>query len=511
MALWAGQLMTTYLHMPHLFLLLLLVPIAGMAQRVTHGPVTGAMTHTSARMYVRTDRPAMVTLQVLPMHDRAVASVFLGRTVAERDTSVILELDRLRPDTRYRYLLIVEQGTDSVAGSFRTFPEPGKGDTLVFVTGSCQETENMKVFDVMPLHRPYFLMHTGDFTYPDYQIAPDYSKDMAGVALAYRRRYSEKRMDTMLLSIPIDYMHDDNDYVGGSGGRYCKNDMRSSKRKGKVYNEMMAPPFPPQWRRNVIHGYHEYFPHYPLPDTSEGIYHRFSFGNADFFVIDRNSAKDRPNMDAFRYDAKRNRWSFDPPPGYALFGRKQMDWLKQEISASKADWKFIVSGVPLNGALKTLIDAGIRIQKWNWGGWYGFHMAWGFAQYWCAYAEERDDFMQYLSRNGIKDVVVISGDTHHNVMDDGTNAGLPEMNASGLSVSSTELSYYLRVIGNVSRLYDMDKLWNKGGNGLHNKNNRNAFGKVTIVGRKYVEMSIIDEDNEVISSFRVPHSSAKAE
>lgn len=479
------------------------------AQKVTHGPITGAVTHTSARMYVRTNSPAMVTLQAFPQNPPAAPSLFLGRTVAERDTSVMLDLDRLKPNTLYRYLLIVEQGTDTVAGSFRTFPEPGKADTLVFVTGSCQETENMKVFDVMPLHKPYFLLHTGDYTYPDYQIAPDYSKDMEGVALAYRRRYKEKRMDSMLLHMPIDYMHDDNDYVGGSGGRYCKNDFRSFKKKGRVYNEMVAPQFPPIWRRNVIKGYYDYFPHYPLPDTSEGIYHKFTFGNADFFVIDRNSAKDRPNMDGFKYDPKRNRWSFDPPPGYALFGKKQMDWLKAEMKASKADWKFLVSGVPLNGALRQLIDAGIRIQKWNWGGWYGFHLAWGFSQYWCAFAEEREDFLRFLRDNGINDVVVISGDTHHNVMDDGTNAGLPELNASGLSVTGTELSYYLRMIGNVTRLYDMDNLWNQGGNGLHNKNKKNAFGKVTIVGKHYVELSIIDEDNHTIASFKVPHSTQK--
>jgi hypothetical protein len=30
--------------------------------------------------------------------------------------------------------------------------------------------------------------------------------------------------------------------------------------------------------------------------------------------------------------------------------------------------------------------------------------------------------------------MVISGDTHGCAIDDGTNAGLPEMNASGLSV-----------------------------------------------------------------------------
>lgn len=480
------------------------------SQHVTHGPVVGAVTDSSARMYLRTTAPdQVITLHLSSDPLYRSTQIYLGKTVAEKDNSVMLELDRLRPDTRYHYRVFVGAEQDTVDGQFRTFPAVGQQGDFTFVTGSCQETENMKVFDVMPLHNPYFLMHTGDYTYPDYQIAPDYSSTWDGMTLSYRKRYDEKEMKYMLRSIPIDYVYDDNDYVGGSGGRYCKNDMRSYKQNGHTVNEMMAPVFPATWRRNTIKGYDELFPHYPLPDTSEGIYHSFRFGNAEFFVIDRNSAKDRPNMDGFTFNEKRKRWEWNPPPGYALFGKKQMDWLKQALKASDADWKFIVSGVPLNGACEKLIRAGVRIQNMSMKGFYGFHMAWGFSQYWAGFPEERNDFMQFLQENGIKDVIVISGDTHHNVMDDGRNAGLPEINASGLSVTGTELAYYLKLIGAFTFNFRMKKIWNQGGNGLGNKNLKNAFGKVRIVGTDHVELSIVDEDNHIISSFQVPHSTKK--
>lgn len=491
-------------------LTLFLSSILCIGQNISHGPVIGAVTDTSARMFLRSAVPnSYITLHVAADTLYNSVQIFLGRPVVQKDSSIIIDIDRLRPNTKYYYRLFVGQQLDTINGWFKTFPAEGQKGDFTFVTGSCQETENMKVFDVIPMHDPYFLMHTGDYTYPDYQIAPDYSSTWEGMALSYRKRYDEKKMKYMLRSIPIDYVYDDNDYVGGSGGRYCKNDWKAYKENGRTVNEMFAPEFPAFWRRNTIKGYDELFPHYPLVDTSEGIYHSFKFGNAEFFVLDRNSAKDRPNMDGFVYDEKKKKWRWDPPEGYALFGKKQMDWLKESIKESDADWKFIVSGVPLNGACEKLIHAGVKIQNMSMKGFYGFHMAWGFSQYWAGFPEERDDFMQFLEDNDIKDVIVISGDTHHNVMDDGKNAGLPELNASGLSVTGTELAYYLKLIGTFTFQYRMKKIWNQGGNGLGNKNLKNAFGKVRIVSDDYVELSIIDEDNEVISGFRVPHSSKK--
>ncbi len=468
------------------------------AQYITHGPVIGALTPSTCKIYLRTAHPAAVKLAF----DNG--AVFMDRTNAERDNSVMLQVSGLLPDHKYAFKIFVDDKEDTIQGSFRTFPEAGAKGDYTFVAGSCQETKNMKVFDAIPKCAPYFMMHLGDFTYPDYQIKPDFSNTMDTVALSYRRRYDEKVMKQMLYTVPIDYVYDDNDYVGGNGGRYCKNDMRSYLDHGKVKTEFFAPVFPDRWRRNVIMGYDQYFPHYDLPDTSEGIFHSFKFGNAEFFVIDRNSDKDRPNADAFKYDSVKKKWLFAPPPGFALFGKKQMDWLKKSLLESKADWKFIVSGVPLNGACIKLINAGVKLQKLHYKNWYGFHIAWGFSSYWAGYPEEREDFMQFVKANNLKNLIVLSGDTHHNVMDDGTNAGLPELNASGLSVATTELAHYLKLIGNLTGTYHMKKIWNKGGNVLKGKKYKNAFGKIRIVKDEFVELSIVDENNETVSSFKVP-------
>jgi alkaline phosphatase D len=430
---------------------------------------------------------------------------FAGVTDSTRDKSVILLLSSLQPNTRYYYRILFEGWEDTVKGSFRTFPAEGALGDYTFVTGSCQETENMKVFDAMPLNDPYFLMHTGDFTYPDYMIARNYADTQEGIDSSYRRRYNEKVMKQMLQRVPIDYVFDDDDYVGAGAGRYCTNDFKAWRKNGRIHYAMPADTFPPHWRSNVIKGYADYFPHYDLPDTTEGIFHSFKFGNAEFFVIDRNSDKDYPDGEAFKYDSIKKRWRFNPDSTLTLFGKKQMEWLKKSLLASKADWKFIVSGVPLNGALKKLIEAGVKIQQLHWKEWNGFQLALGFSRYWAGYPHERNDFMDFVKKNNLKNIIVISGDTHHCVMDDGTNAGFPEMNASGLSVATTELAKYLKLIGNALGLYRWKKIWNKGGIGISSRECKNGFGKVRIVGKEYVEMSIVDEDNKVISSFKVPY------
>ncbi len=485
-------------------LLLLLFTGHIFAQYITHGPVFGAVTSNSAKVYLRSKQCGKVLMELSLNTDFKQETGFGGLTDSLMDKSIILQLSGLQPNAVYHYRILFEGKEDTIRGSFRTFPNEGEKGDYVFVTGSCQETENMKVFNVMPKHNPYFLMHTGDYTYPDYMLSPDYSKDMEGLAKSYRKRYDEKVMKQMLYNMPIDYVFDDDDYVGASGGRYCKNDMVCTIEKGKVHNNMTADTFPDLWRENVIRGYAEFFPHYELPDTSVAINHSFKLGNAEFFVIDRNSDRPNPCRDAFKFNAKKNEWYYDPPKGYALFGKTQMDWLKEGLKNSTADWKFIVSGVPLNGACKKLVDAGLKIQHLHYKNWFGFHMAWGFVMYWNSYPEERNDFMDFLKANNIKNVIVVSGDTHHCVMDDGTNAGLPEINASGLSVATTALAKYLKLIGNLTGHYKMKKIWNKGGIGLSSKKCKNGFGKVRIVRDEYVELSIIDEDDEVISSFKVP-------
>ncbi len=480
----------------------------GQTQNNFYGPVFGGVTDHSLRCVVATTTPASVQLELRGQDPGQVHRSAVMTTTEAEYRKVILNVDGLEPDSRYNWRILINGQPDSLQGQVRTFPAEGTRGNFVFVTGSCQETPNMKTFDRMAEDHPYFLLHTGDYTYPDYQIRPDYSGDYDLMAESYRRRYTEDRMQEMLYNVPIDYIYDDNDYVGGGGGRYYKNDNWSDIGLDHAEHGFRAPRFPDFWRRNCIRGYSEFFPGYPLPDTSVAIHHSFRFANAEIFFLDRNSAKPYPNSYAFRVEeGHRERIVFDPPADHVLYGQEQMNWLREGLKNSTADWKFIVSGVPFNPALRKLIDTGIRFQNTGWKGNSGIRIAAGFANYWAGHPAEQDSFLVWCEQQNLRDVIFISGDTHHNVLDDGTNSFYPEINASGLSVEGTHLAKALDWTGKISRGYDLKReVWNGGGNGIGNNNYKNAYGRISISGSDHVDIEVVDEDGAVIGMVRVPHS-----
>jgi phosphodiesterase/alkaline phosphatase D-like protein len=477
------------------------------AQQITHGPVTGGLTHTSARVYLRTSAPIPFTLELAT--DAAFANIvqsIFDSTRWDKDRSRIVDVGGLQADTRYHVRFRIGNQLDSRQGSFTTAPLPGQAGNYVFVTGSCQETPNMKTFALMPSHRPRMLLHTGDYTYPSYQIGfQTYPREWSAVELSWRRRYQEVNMDTMLFNLPIDYVPDDDDLFGES--RELRHDLYSYMSGGQTFNVITTDTITPLERRNTWRGYSEFFPGYPLPDTTQGLYHDFTFGNCRFFYTDARSTTDNP-VSALRYDPTGNQWFFEPDSSHTILGQPQMDWLLNGLSQSSADWNFIVCGMPFNPAYRRLMDVGLMLQGtiFNVAGetGTGLRLTIAFGHYWAGFPHDVDRLLGHIRQNNIRNCIFITGDTHHNVIDDGTNSRLPELNASGLSVTSTELAYqidqYAQLLGEPSV---RDSLWNVGGNGLGNQNFKNGFGKIEVFGADSVRLCVIDEDNEVLACHTV--------
>ncbi len=481
------------------------------AQYITHGPVIGALTDTSARIYLRSSASAQIEIQ-LSGGTQSLKRI-MAQTISRLDHAVIVPLIGLQPSTIYQLRFYVNGAEDSLRASFKTFPASGSRTPLVFTTGSCQESENMKTFDRMAEVKPDLFIHTGDFTYPSYQMNDDYPGKYSAVSESYRRRYEEKRMKEMLRNVPIDYVPDDDDLWGGSR-KYglARTTYRLEERNGKKVpvNFMLTDTFPDQGRINCLKGYREFFPGFETPDP-EALYHSFKAGNCEFFFLDTRSTADG-QMSQFKYDTASNHWSFVPSDSVHIISRQQMQWLKNGLAASKADWKFIVCGLPFNRSIKYLIDLGIKLQDVVYGAagetGTGFRIATSFATYWAGYPADQEELLEFVSSHGIKDVLVISGDTHHNVMDNGRNAGLPELNASGLAVAGTHLAYYMNLLSVVSGWPGLKKyLWNGGGGGLGNKNFKNQFGQIEVDGHRQVSMKVVDEDGKVLAKQVIPHSS----
>ena len=114
-------------------------------------------------------------------------------------------------------------------------------------------------------------------------------------------------------------------------------------------------------------------PAYGLPDTP-GVFFSYHYGGVDFFVVDCRYHRD-PNSD-------------EDTPAKTLLGTEQMAWLQEELKASTAAFKVLVSG---SGWTKAKGPGGDS---------------------WAAYLHERDRLLQFIVDNGISGVVLVSGDTH---------------------------------------------------------------------------------------------------
>ncbi len=491
------------------FFLFLLTSARG--QYITHGPVTGAMTDHSCRIYIRTDITRNFTLEYSSDSSFTTFESIASGTDPALDNSRIIDINSLQPVTRYYMRFNFDGNTDNRVGTFKTFPMPGTAAHLTFVTGSCQETPNMKVFDVMPRHDPDLFIHTGDFTYPSYQIPGGlgYPQNWSAIELAWRKRGEEPICKDMLRSIPIAYMPDDDDTWGNS--RYFKSAPAQVRyENGKLINYIDLIPRSPEMRTNCLQGYKKFFPGYPMVNDTDGYYHSFIVGNCEFFMLDVRSCN-TGGWNSLEYNAAINFWTFNgSKQSQSLLNQPQLDWFLNKLKNSTATWKFIISGVPFNQNIQKLIESALLLQGINFeianqtGT--GFRVSASFADYWGSYPIERKKVLKYIKDNNINNVIVISGDTHGCAIDDGRNAGLPEMNASGLSVSSTELYFQFN---NVLSLLGQDLkkwLWNQGGMGIGNDDIKNAFGQMEVFGNDSVQLCIFDEDNIRIACYTVKNN-----
>lgn len=117
-------------------------------------------------------------------------------------------------------------------------------------------------------------------------------------------------------------------------------------------------------------------PSYGMPETA-GIFTKVRFNDVDFFLTDG------------RY--YRSHEKFPDGPEKHMFGKEQIQWLKNQLVASRQPFKVIVSG---NQMLNDY-------HKW---------------EGWDKYRHERDEFLKWIGDNKIEGVVFLSGDKHHTEM-----------------------------------------------------------------------------------------------
>ena len=361
---------------------IVLLVTAGLAlgQVLTHGPVVGGVSAAKAQIFVRTDQAAGVLLRYGTnpnLNHYMVSQAF--PTSATSDFTKTIPLANLSGETTY-YLNVVVNGVPQLTPpypSFTTFPAIGSARSFSFVVLTdfvtvFKLTQSVETFANAAATNPVFAFIGGDFDHRDPVTLSDkwqMFKDLYDANTPFMGDF----VNLILRRMPIIHQWDDHD--------------AGPNNLDKTY---------PDWNLSQ-QAFVDYVPSYPLPAVAPGmpgIWQKFSYAQADFFVLDCRSQRD-PETDPD--DA--NKSMLD---GNNLGFGGELSWLENGLLNSTARWKVIFTSVITNPTAK-------------------------FPDGWAGYQTEWNALKDFINTNNIKDVVFISGDLHIGAIDNGTAAGFPEM------------------------------------------------------------------------------------
>jgi len=342
--------------------------------KCSYGPLAGGVTCTGARLWMRTEEPADVSFRYSEHEDFHLSYLTPSQQTSEdSDYTVVAKLSELKPDTIYYYTPRVnsEDIFRQNRPYFRTAPEPGRRSDFTFVI--LTDFQNALSPGTVQTYRsahganPAFAIIGGDM---DHRNPGKHQKDLDYILFLTREmlrqnidRNNERRrdfVDFILRKSSIAHQWDDHDF--------CCNDS-----DGTYIGKEMA-----------LKAYDEYFPSYDRPYPEKGIFQTWRWGHVHFILLDG------------RYNRTPSDQTDDEHK--TMLGGLQKEWLKQELRHSDAVWKIILSGSVFNPTVKCGADN------------------------WCEYRTEGKELTDFINNQGIKNVVIISGDIHAGAITDGTNS-----------------------------------------------------------------------------------------
>ena len=333
--------------------------VAGLASGVSLGGLVGAVTDQDARVWARGTHAGQLQVQYRPAGSAGWTTSPGVAFDPGRDQTAVVTLAGLSPSTAYDYRLAVDCQVDHLSqAGFTTLPVAGAPGRLGFALGadtlqpSVHGQVPFRVFDAIAAQRPGFMILAGDQIYADAGTA---ATTTAQYDARYRENWGESHYRAFMSRFPTFMIWDDheirNDWSAGKTGLYLE----------------ARPAY------DAYQGGHD-----PAPRTAGETYFSFSAGQADFYVLDTRSFR---SPDGNTDDASKT-----------MLGATQKADLERWLSASTAKFKFIVSSVAFNDFATTCSSTE--------------HDAW------CAYRTERSEIFDYIRDNGVRGVVLLSGDQH---------------------------------------------------------------------------------------------------
>lgn len=484
-----------------------LFPLFLFSQSITSGPVVGGLTASSARIYIRTDVPTEFDIELDTLSDFGTSFVVTDSTRSDQFNMVIADVEGLTPFKKYFYRYLINGQLQDSVYSFTSFPEEGELGHYKIAVGSCNYFENFPLFGHVKDFEPMLFIHLGDWKYPPSTFGWNYNLFPDRIANAFSWCYNDANMSRYILNgMAIDYVYDDSYCHNGNQGATYPRTVVSQLPNGQSFYDLQTVHFDEGVIAGAINGYFDHFPGYEAVDTAIGVHHSFKLGNMEFFMLDlRNSAS--PQNEAYIYHPETNTYTFEPGPDHSLMSASQREWLLDGLLNSTADWKIIGSSVMFNRRFVKFREMATQLQVLAPS---MIDYASNLSYLWNAYPADQNTLLDFIRDNQLKDVIVLSGDSHSSMVDDGTNAGLPELSASGLT--SEDEGYLNHSLDSVIDLLGytygtIDSLWNGGGNGVDNENFSDSYGTMEVWGRDSIRLCAMDELGQEMGCIIIYHSS----
>ena len=322
--------------------------------KMVDGVQSGDLLGDRAMVWSRTDRPARMVVEWDTRSRFSNPRKFVSPLVdARTDFTARVELGGLPTDQAIFYRVYFEDAQTGVRskpwfGHLRSVPQTRRdirfvwsGDTVGQGFGINPDIGGMRIYEAMRRRLPDFFIHSGDTIYADgpvpaqltaengrvwRNITTEAKSKVAETLDEYRGNYRYNLLDENVrrfnAEVPQIWQWDDHEVV---------NNWSPSKVLDERYTNKDIHTLVGRARQAWL----EYAP-MRLQSADQGgrIYRKLSYG---------------PLLDVFVLDMRSYRGGNDDNLGAAkpFLGREQLDWLKQGLKHSKAQWKVVAADMPI--------------------------------------------------------------------------------------------------------------------------------------------------------------------
>jgi alkaline phosphatase D len=391
---------------------------------VTHGIASGDVTDKSVVIWSRANKQAQMHVEYDTDPNFADPNSYVTSTDNETsDFAAHAKLVDLKSNSTYYYRVWFSNPNDpsevsaSMEGKFKTAPDPLSSNTSIsFIVGGdlggqqyCRRVDlGYPIFYPMRKLSPDFFVFNGDQIYGDEYCTKrgptgvsgwnNIPGDFRGIQHEavdwdnytqlhdiYSKHWSYNRADPLLQeflqNVSMYSMGDDHEVVNNYGNWSYFN--QATKNRGSFYNLVKA-------------GMDSFFSYSPIDRNQSDpyrIYRSFNWGqDLELFLLDAHSYRSRNDL----------------PNTYAnktLYGKEQLRWLEEGLLNSNATWKVVLNPVPITvpncSKGSTYVPRGCD----NW--------ATSATDNIFSFSKERDEFLNFLVENNIKNVLFLTTDVHY--------------------------------------------------------------------------------------------------